>query len=102
MRVVLDTNVLISGICFGGQPGKILQAWRTNQIQMVISPEILEEYLEVAQRLATRYVGIEYERILNLIVQNSELVQPGDLPEPVCDDADDDKFSKMRSEHSKR
>ena len=27
MKIVLDTNVLISGIYFGGLPGKILEAW---------------------------------------------------------------------------
>lgn len=92
MRVVLDTNVLISGIYFGGQPGKILQAWRSHQIQIVFSPGILEEYLVVAERLAMRYAGVEYERILNMIVQNAELIHVGDLSESVCDDADDDKF----------
>lgn len=27
MKVVLDTNVLVSGIFFGGVPGKLLDAW---------------------------------------------------------------------------
>ncbi len=92
MKIVLDTNVLISGIFFSGTPGKILQFWRTRKFQLAVSTKILEEYLNVAERLATRYAGVEYEEILGLIVQNAQLVQTTDLPEPVCEDPDDDKF----------
>jgi putative PIN family toxin of toxin-antitoxin system len=92
MRIVLDTNVLISGIYFSGLPGKILQAWRSRKLQLLVSVEILEEYLSVAERLSSRYGDVEYEGILGLIVQNAELVQTTDLPEPVCEDLDDDKF----------
>ena len=92
MKVVLDTNVLISGIYFGGLPGKILEAWGARQFQLLVSTEILQEYLNVVERLADRYAGVEYEGILGLIIQNAELVQTSDLPEPVSEDPDDDKF----------
>lgn len=92
MKVVLDTNVLISGIYFGGLPGKILEAWGARRFQLLVSTEILQEYLDVAERLADRYAGVEYESILGLIIQNAELVQPSDLPDPVSTDPDDDKF----------
>jgi putative PIN family toxin of toxin-antitoxin system len=92
MRIVLDTNVLISGIFFSGLPGKILKAWGSRKLQLLVSTEILEEYLSVAERLANRYDGVEYEEILGLIVQNAELVQATGLPKPVCTDPDDDKF----------
>ena len=92
MKIVLDTNVLISGIYFSGQPGRILAAWHSRKLQLCVSLEILEEYLNVAERLANRYAGVEYEGILGLIVQNAELVQAANLPEPVSEDPDDDKF----------
>ncbi len=57
-----------------------------------MSTEILQEYLNVAERLADRYAGVEYESILGLIIQNAELVQTSGLPEPVSKDPDDDKF----------
>ncbi|HSU93710.1 MAG TPA: hypothetical protein VLI43_08355 [Gemmatimonadaceae bacterium] len=28
LRVILDTNVLLSGIFFGGVPGRLLAAWQ--------------------------------------------------------------------------
>lgn len=92
MKVVLDTNVLISGIFFGGLPGRILNAWRSRKFQIAVSVEVLEEYIDVAERLTARYADIEYQGILGLIVENADLIQASALTEPVCDDPDDDKF----------
>ncbi len=92
MKVVLDTNVLMSGIFFSGLPGRILQAWRSRKLQLAVSVEVLEEYLNVAERLAARYTDVEYQGILGLIVEHAELIQASGLKEPVCEDPDDDKF----------
>lgn len=92
MRVVIDTNVLISGIFFGGPPAQILKAWHDGAVQFVVSKEILEEYYEVCERLSLRYPDIEITQILVLIVQNSQVVNAPPLPEPVSSDSDDDKF----------
>ena len=35
MKVVLDTNVFVSGVFFGGPPHKILDAWRDGKIQLL-------------------------------------------------------------------
>ena len=58
MKVVLHTSVLISGIYFGGLPGKILEAWGARRFQLLVSTEILQEYLNVAERLTDRYAGV--------------------------------------------
>jgi hypothetical protein len=58
MRVVLDTNVLMSGIFFGGEPGKILNAWRAGEIVLVASAEIVEEYIATAEALSARYESV--------------------------------------------
>lgn len=43
MKVVVDTNVFISGVFFGGPPGDVLSAWRDGKIEFVVSREIIEE-----------------------------------------------------------
>jgi len=48
MKVVLDTNVLVLGIFFAGPPSMIVQFWRNRKIELLVSPEILEEYYRVA------------------------------------------------------
>ena len=92
MRIVLDTNVLISGIFFTGPPYQILKAWRDGKVQVVLSSEIIYEYYRVSNLLKKQFPGIDAEPILNMIAANSDLVQAPALPEQVCDDPDDDKF----------
>ena len=92
MKVVLDTNVFVSGIFFGGIPGQILEAWRYGRIQLVLSAEILEEYQRVGQVLSAQYHGVDLEPFLGLLTVHAEIVEAPPLPEPVCSDPQDDKF----------
>ena len=91
MKVVIDTNVIISAIFFGGTPKAILAAIFSQKFQFVLSPLILEEYQEVAERLSTKY-NVQYGKILQLIAAHSEMVADLPLAKPVSDDPDDDKF----------
>lgn len=52
MRIVVDTNVIISGLFFGGYPGKVIQYVLNGIFSPYISEEILEEYISVIQRLS--------------------------------------------------
>lgn len=54
MKVVVDTNVLVSGIFFGGVPGRVVNAWLQGQVELVLSPSILDEYRRVGRELATK------------------------------------------------
>lgn len=51
MRLVLDTNVLISGIFWKGPPYQILRLWAERKITIVASQTILNEYIAVLRRL---------------------------------------------------
>ncbi len=46
-KIVLDTNVLMSGIFWSGPPAKILDAWQERKIDIILSPEILDEYIRI-------------------------------------------------------
>jgi uncharacterized protein len=92
VKVVLDTNVLISGIFFSGPPSEILKAWRNDEVQFALTPEIVDEYVRVAGIIAEGFPGIEINSILSLIIANSDIVQPPSLPHQICEDPDDDKF----------
>ena len=59
MKVVLDTNVLVSGIFFSGPPSWVLRAWSQGKFYLVISPEILDEYTRVSAELAVKFAGID-------------------------------------------
>jgi len=47
MRVVIDTNVIISSLLFGGVPGNLIPLWKEDVIKPLISKDILNEYLKV-------------------------------------------------------
>lgn len=90
-RAVLDTNVLLSAILFGGTPLQVIDAWRVRGLfDLVISPEILAEILvKLADRfkLPPSLVG-EWQVLLSVNV--TRVVPIHDVR--VCRDPDDDKF----------
>jgi putative PIN family toxin of toxin-antitoxin system len=92
VRIVLDTNVFISGIFFGGPPARILEAWRDHRITLVISRAILDEYEQVTAELGRRYQHVNPSELLRLVLVAADFVAAQDLVEPVCTDPDDDKF----------
>lgn len=92
MRVVVDTNVLVSGVFFSGMPRRILEAWRDRRLQLVVSLEILEEYRRVGERLAEQFEDVSLEPFFTLLATNALLVQPKLLREGVVSDPADDKF----------
>jgi putative PIN family toxin of toxin-antitoxin system len=52
IQVVLDTNVYISALVFGGKPAAVLQLAQSGAFQLVVSPVIQAELIEV---LTTRF-----------------------------------------------
>lgn len=92
MRAVLDTNILISGVFFGGVPRRILDAWSEGRFELVLTPLIFDEYVRTCERLADSRPGLEYQAALALIVGHGTLLADTDGHEPVTPDPDDDKF----------
>ena len=92
MKVILDTNVFISGVFFSGPPYQILNAWRNGKIQLVISQQILSEYRRVGEVFADKFPSVDLQPILDLVTIEAELYDAKDFSEPVCSDPDDDKF----------
>lgn len=92
MKVLLDTNVFISGVFFGGPPRKILEAWRDDKIQLLLSAVILEEYQRVLSDLAVTFPGIEVEALLEFLILHSEIVIPTPLQPVIQADPSDNKF----------
>lgn len=94
MKVVLDTNVVVSGIFFGGVPGRVLAAWSRGEVDLVLSPAILDEYRRVGADLAIRHAerAAALEPVLTLLAMNATTVDAPSLTERVSDDPADDMF----------
>jgi putative PIN family toxin of toxin-antitoxin system len=55
MRLVLDTNVLISGLLYpGGPPSRLVKAWRAGAFDLVISDFVIDELTRIWTHLASR------------------------------------------------
>jgi len=92
VRVVIDTNVLISGIFFSGPPAQILDHWKNRAFLSVISKPIINEYVRVAEEIGRKFPLLEISEILDLFILNSEFVDTNGIEIRECEDPDDDKF----------
>ena len=92
MRVVLYTNVFISGVFFIGPPHEILKAWRDGKLQLILSADILDEYHRVAETLAEQYPEVDLDPIIELLAVEADVISVPALREAVCQDPEDDKF----------
>ncbi len=92
LRVVLDTNVLLSGIAYPGSlPGKILTAWRHGSLDVLLSPFILDELRRVLPRLANRH-GLtlaEIDDLVDVLAIQAEVIEPSAEQDAALRDAND-------------
>jgi putative PIN family toxin of toxin-antitoxin system len=92
MRVVIDTNVLVSGVFFGGLPMKVLETWRDRRFELLVFLEILDEYRRVGERLEARFPGVTLAPFLALVAVHAKIIDAPALTKSVCGDPDDDTF----------
>ncbi len=79
LRVVLDTNVLVSGIAYPGSvPGRIVAAWRQGGLDVVLSRYILDELARVLPRLNHRlnWSEAEFSDFIDILAISVDLVEP--------------------------
>ena len=82
MRVVLDTNVVVSGLNFPGNERLVLEHGRRGRFELVLSPFILAE----VEGVLTRKFGwndARAARALGLLRDAATIVEPGQVPEVV-------------------
>ena len=94
MKVVLDTNVLVSGLIFGGVPGQILTAWTSGAFMLLVSPSILGEYRRVGRELAKGRPALDaaLDALLALVAVHATVVHAPPLGALVSADPDDEQF----------
>ena len=92
MKVVIDTNIFVSSF-FGGKPKKILDLWKTGMLTLCLSNDILDEYVQVLQRLGLEN-EIELEELLGFFAKGINILFTQKTPNLrlIKDDPGDDKF----------
>lgn len=95
MRVVLDTNVLVSGTFWRGDSEKIIDKIENKEIELILSKDLIDEYEEVINREEIMNKIQNKDLILNESVQ--KIINDSIIVEPkqkfsIVEDIDDNKI----------
>ena len=94
MRLVLDTNIIVSGLIWGGIPRRLLDLGRDDQVMLFTSNVLLDELAYVLERgkfgamLASQ--GLTPTFLMQRYGILTTLVKPQPIKRTVPRDADDD------------
>lgn len=94
MRIVLDTNLLVSGVIAAGLPRRLIDGAMAGEFELCTSEVLLAELLDVisrekfAQRLAQ--AGLTAQGIVDDLRRLAVVAAPADTPRVVPTDPDDD------------
>lgn len=95
-RVVLDTNIVVSGLLWSGTSQRVLQAIRDGQVQALVSEAMLDELQDVLQRpkFAPRFerLGQNPQQLFTAYSSYVIVINVEPLDETVSVDPDDDIF----------
>lgn len=94
MRVVADTNIIVSGLLWKGNPRRVLDAARDGKIDLFTSAVLLTELEDVLNRekFAPRLTSAEvspHELVLGYAALAS-VIQPANIEPVILADPDDD------------
>jgi uncharacterized protein len=90
VRVVIDTNVLISALIHDGKSRKLVLELLEKHV-VVVSREMLAELADVAGRDKFCVKGSQVEKSLSIIVRRARVVPDRALFNEISEDPDDDK-----------
>ncbi len=91
MKIVVDTNVIISGVFFGGAPEQVLKAIVSSKVTACATTDIIDEYVEIIDEMISRKQGKINRNILMPLINSIEMIEPKTHIE-ISRDPDDDKF----------
>jgi len=93
IRAVIDTNVIVSAILFGGIPGKLISLWKSGRITPLASKDMIDEYIKVLAYPKFKLSENEINYIFyNEILPYFEVVTPKPGRKIIQEDPSDDKF----------
>lgn len=94
MRLLLDTNVVVSALLWGGTPYRLLQLAVEGEVELFTSPVLAAELGEILARphLAAKLIeqGTTADAVMTLYQEFARAVSPLFVPRVVPNDPDDD------------
>jgi putative PIN family toxin of toxin-antitoxin system len=100
LRVVLDTNVLVSGLAYPGSvPGRIVGIWRQGGLDVVLSRYILDEMVGVLPHLSRIHLSAgEIRDLADSLMFLADIVEPdAEQDSSLRDPADQQVLATLRA-----
>lgn len=93
LRVVLDTNVVISALLFRGPTSQLVECWRDKKFIPVVSKAVVEEYLRVLAYSKFQLSVVEVRSLIERqLLPFAEPVEVTDIPVVIRQDPSDNIF----------
>lgn len=93
IKVVIDTNVLVSALLFNGVPGELIECWKQGKILPLASRDIIDEFIRVLTYPKFKLTEDEISFLLHReILPWFEIVTVKKQKPFVAADPEDDKF----------
>jgi putative PIN family toxin of toxin-antitoxin system len=93
MRLMLDTNIVVSALLWKGSPRRLLRLATIARVAVFTSDPLLVELAEVLSRSKFKKnvdaLGVSSDRLFETYARQAEMVQPVDVPR-IAPDPDDD------------
>lgn len=90
MKLVIDTNLFVSGIFWGGNPYKLLKYWINDKFELIVTTEILDEYYRVINEISYKDKQLANEWLI-FISKNIKIIK-NVINLRICRDEHDNKF----------
>jgi len=91
-KVVIDTNIFVSGFGWEGKPKKILKLLEERKIKNFISPAIIEEVKRAISYKRLKFPDDLQAEIIEFVYFYSKVVTPEEKLEVIKEDPADNKF----------
>ncbi|MBI2448070.1 putative toxin-antitoxin system toxin component, PIN family [Candidatus Microgenomates bacterium] len=96
MNIVLDTNIIISGLLWKGNAKVLFDFIEENEFTICLTPKILDEIKRVLEypriKKQLEKVSLEINEVLFFLLQYSEIYSDIEIFKVVADDPSDDMF----------
>jgi putative PIN family toxin of toxin-antitoxin system len=92
MSVIIDTNVVVSGVFAGGPPQQVLSLVHDGELTMLVTPPIVAEYRRTFAKLGARTPWVDAPRVLEELIGLAHHIEIRGDPPRIGRDPNDDMF----------
>lgn len=92
LRITADSNVIVSGLNFPGNPRRILALAGAGNVRLAVSDAILAEVADVLQRDKFSWTRGEAKQAIEELLRIADHVGPGQPVDLVKSDPDDNRI----------